>query len=182
MSAPRLHIIMPCARPENVPAILESLLTCEPHPFELRWHVAMQGPEEDPKGIRKVNEALDDIQDGWIWCFADDSLVHPRMFRRLGEVIAGCPTARAIVLSEERRDGLGVLHAHPDNMRPFGISGDQYVLHRSLIGQRRYNYRAYGDRCDGMFIARLYQDEKAAFVFVDEVLVWFNRLRWEVAA
>ena len=56
--ADRLHILMPCAKPQNIPAIAPSVLQCEGHAFELRWHLMQQGQEKDEKGFRKINEAL----------------------------------------------------------------------------------------------------------------------------
>lgn len=174
----RLHIVMPCARPENLEQIAQSIRGVEAHPFEVRWHVLLQGPEPDPFGVSKTNEAIDAIRDGWIWCFADDSLVHPSMFRRLGEILTEMPRAQAVVFSEQRNDFLGVLRAAPENVRIGAISGDQVVMRRELYGDRRYDYATHKHCCDGALLTEIYQATPAVFVFHDEVLVWFNRLTW----
>ncbi len=60
--AERMHVIMSCSRPDNIPIIAPTYLKMSPHPFELRWHICQQGPEPDPKGIAKNNEMLDMIR------------------------------------------------------------------------------------------------------------------------
>lgn len=174
----RVHIVMPCSRPENLEQIARSIRNVEAHPFEVRWHVLLQGPEADPFGVNKTNEAIDAIRDGWIWCFADDSLVHPSMFRRLGEITAEQPCAQAVVFSQERHDYLGILHAAPENVRIGAISGDQVVMRRALYGETRYDYQTHKHCCDGALLTAIYQANPDVFVFCDEVLVWFNRLTW----
>src|SRR2546423_14867340 len=99
--ATRLHIVMPCARPQNIPILAPKYLQeVVPHPFELRWHILQQGPDPDPKGIYKINEMLDLIRGGWFMTVADDTIQHPELFSRIGEMIETHPQAGAIVFSQ----------------------------------------------------------------------------------
>lgn len=170
----RFHILTPCARPQNVARIWESIIQSEPHPFEVRWHLALQGPEPDPHGINKTNELLDGACDGWVLTFADDSLLHPALMRRVSEIAR--PDVGAIVVTQQRRDFLGTLHAGPDNMQIGRVSGDQIVWRREFLGEHRFDYATYAHCCDGALICERYQVDPERFVFMDEVLSWFNRL------
>ena len=61
----KLHIITPFlkSRAENVGKIARYFMEeMEPHPFAVRWHIAIQGEEHDPYGMNKTNEMLDLIQ------------------------------------------------------------------------------------------------------------------------
>lgn len=179
MSATRLHILMSCVRPQNIPKISEYILECDPHPFEIRWHILQQGPDPDPKGIRKVNEELDRIKDGWFWTASDDAQHSKSLFRRLGETIAANPECGVVVFSERRDHKEGpILHAHADNMRPCCVDGTQPIFRRDLIGDHRFDFDQYGDQCDGRFIQLIHQQHPDKFVFVDEVLMNFNSLQW----
>lgn len=178
----RLHIIMPCARPWNIPVIAPAFLGLrsfagEPvsHPFELRWHILLQGPEPDPKGVNKVNEALAMIRDGWFATWSDDTVHDPRIFQRLGEAIAQNPNAVAVVFSECRPGG-GVLHAAPGEMLPCHVDGSQVIMRRDFLGDARMDYAQYKDQADGYLLKQLHDRAPKQFVFVDEVLVYYNRL------
>lgn len=177
--AERLHIIMPSNRPWNIARLSEAYLEkMEPHPFELRWHIMLQGPEPDPKGTRKTNEAIDFIPNGWLMMLADDTDQHPALFRRLGEVVAKNPDAGAVVFSQDRYRGKFTLHAHPNNMTPCHVCGSQVVWNREFLGSHRYEYEKYGGTCDGELIKKVFDLHPERFVFVDEVLIRFGSLEW----
>lgn len=170
----RFHILTPCARPQNVARIWESIVQSEAHPFEVRWHLALQGAEVDPHGINKTNELLDGACDGWVLTFADDSVLHPVLMRRVGEVIR--PDVGAVVVTQQRRDFLGTLHACPGNMKIGQVSGDQIVWRREFLGESRFDYATHAHCCDGALICERYQAAPERFLFLDEVLSWFNWL------
>jgi hypothetical protein len=148
----------------------------EPHPFELRWHLCIQGPDPDPKGSRKINEMLDNIQSGWCWWPSDDTIEHPALYRRLGETIAANPTAGAIVVSQHRGGG-HVLHARPDAMKVCHVDGAQVIWDRAFIGSERHQEK-HGGTADGNFIVNKWREAPERFVFLDEVLTNWNSLDW----
>lgn len=179
---------MPVTRPENLPAIVRGLLVeMEPHLFELRWHLAVQGPEPDPKGSRKVNEMIDSTPDGWLYLMADDCVPFPSFFRRLWEVIDANPDAGAIVVGQDRPIGTSAsatpvsherewLHASPSTVRPGYICGGQIIYERSFLGNHRYDHVNHLHDSDGWMVAELYAKQPGRFVFVDELLVRMNSL------
>lgn len=150
----------------------------EPHPFEVRWHILLQGPEEDPKGVNKVNEGIDQAPDGWLMLISDDTDQHPALFRRLGETIAANPKAGAVVFSQDRHEGRFHLRARPDNMHPCHVCGGQIAWERAFLGTNRYNYAKHGGTCDGELIRFMYKQAPERFVFVEEVLTKFGSLEW----
>jgi hypothetical protein len=186
MSAPRLHIVMPVSRPKNLARIIANYLEeQQPHVFELRWHLMVQGVEADPKGYKKCNEGAAMCNSGWLWFPSDDSLQEPSLFRRLAELIQQHPDARAIVFSE-RRSGVcpytggtwpkepGILRAAPENMKRCHVDCTQVFFHHSL--KPHFNCREYGDEADGACIVRLYEANATRFVFAPDDYVTFGSL------
>lgn len=176
MSAPRLHVLMACSRPQNIPLLVNAYLEQEPHPFEVRWHILRQGPEPDPKGIRKVNEMLDLLPGGWFMTVSDDTAQAPSLYRRLGEVIQSVPNAGAVVFSQVRKRGGWIQHAAPENMAPYRVCGGQVIWRRDFVGDKRFDFETHGDTCDGVFIQEMFQAHPEGFVFHDEPLMYFGSL------
>jgi hypothetical protein len=180
---PRLHLLMPCAYPDRLNAILPSYTTAmEKHGWELRVHLLIQGPDPDPKGILKVNEALDEIRGygGWFMTPSDDTIQHPALFRRLFEELEKNPDAVAMVVGQERRDGLGNLWASPDQVRIGRIDGCQVCWNRDWIRSERYEWEKFGCYCDGEFAVRMFARAPQRFVFINEMLTRHNSLQWQI--
>lgn len=179
MPAPRLHIIMPCARPHNIPKLAASYLQkWEPHPWEIRWHIMLQGPDSDPKGNHKCNEGVDCVPDGWLMLIADDTEQHPSLLRRLAEVIEQNPQAGAVLFNQDRHAGRSILMARPENMTPCYVCGGQIVWNREFLGPNRYNFEKHGGTADGELIRFMYRQAPERFVFVNETLMRFGSLEW----
>lgn len=171
----RLHIVTSCVRPWNIPRIAEFYLCrMERHPFELRWHISVQGPDKDYKGCNKTNEAIDSIKDGWLFFFADDTVQHQSIFRRLGEVVSANPDARVVVFSQQR--GPDVLRSNPECCIPGKVCGGMFAVEREFLGELRFDYPLYGSLCDGFLVQKLHEKDASRFVFVDEVLARFNSI------
>lgn len=180
VTAPRLHVLIPCARPWNIGIITQSYLQdMEKHPFEVRLHVLGQGPEPDPKGMFKVNEALAWIPDGWVMFSTDDTFHYPSLFRRLHEVIRSNTHAQAVVFTEVRHFGTSFLRAAPENMCLGNVCAG-VIWNRQLIGHNRFDFERHGEACDGRFIEMMFRQHRSRFVFVDEPLVCFGRLEWGI--
>jgi len=189
MNAPRLHICMAVTRPQNIPIIARNLIEAQySHPFELRWHLAVQGPEPDPKGSRKFNEMVDAVPDGWLHLMADDTIHMPSLFARLGDTIAANPNAGVVMFNQERPEaypginsislgnGKVMLRAQKEHMSPGYCCGGQAFYERGFLGNRRYNHQEHLHASDGYLLAELYHEAPERFVFVNEILVRFNSL------
>jgi hypothetical protein len=171
----RLHLAISVSRPWNLSRMLWFYLSeVEPHPFELRIHLNIQGPEPDFKGQNKTNECLKMIQDGWVYFWCDDTIQYPSCFRRLSEVISGHPDAGAIVFSEQRPGH--ILHASKDHVKPCEICGSMICYKRDFIGDAFYDTAQHGDAADGWLAQHLFIKDPSRWVFIDEVLLKFNSL------
>lgn len=176
--SPRMHLIFSCARPWNIPILATAYLDgMEPHPFEVRMHVALQGPERDPKGEGKQNEIVSYIpNDGWLMFLADDTDQHPSLFRRLGELIFENPNAGAFVFHQQRKGWPGnLLPCSPDSMKICQVCGGQVVWKREFLGDERFR-KEDGGVADGRMIERKWAESPERFVFVSEVLMRFGSL------
>lgn len=176
--AERLHLVMPSIRAENIGRIaMFYAREMEPHPFEVRWHILFQGPESDPKGVKKTNEGIDGIKDGWVIGVGDDTVHHPSLFRRIGEISDANPGIGAIVFSENRGNGY-ILRASPHTVQPGLICGGQVVWRRWLLGDHRLDWDRFQERADGNLIQHIYTLNPGAFFFTDEPIMYFDSLLW----
>ncbi len=171
-TALRFHVIMPCARPENIPSLAKNYLHQVNHPFEVRWHILLQGPDEDPKGIRKCNECLDFIEDGWFATIADDTAQNPSLLTRLGKAIVENPNAGAFVFCLQGRKSS--IKATPENAATDMIGGAQIILSREFIGENRYDWETYRERCDVKFVTMLFKAHPERFVFINDFSMQMN--------
>jgi len=172
---PRLHLVMTCSRFQNIAALADAYLCkMEPSKWELRWHIMVQGPEPDPKGVSKTNEALNAITDGWVFMVADDTIQHPALFRRMWEIIEAHPYAMAVVFIEQRPEG--ILKASPDTVDIGQICGGMVAFRRDAIADLRFDYAKFGQEADGHFIKDIYARHGKSFVFVNETLTTFNSI------
>ena len=171
MSATRLHIAMPFSRPQHMPVLARYYLEeMVPHPFELRWHVMVQGPDADPKGQLKCDEAIDFIKDGWLFTFNDDTLHHPDLFRRLAHEINNHPDAGAIVFGQEGEAGM--FPPLPDRI----WNGAQTAWRRDFLGSHRHNFEKNGQMGDIIIFNELFEAHPERFYFVNDALLRFNSL------
>ncbi len=186
MSAPRLHIVMPCAKPWNLARIAANFFQQQlQHGLEIRWHIMAQGPEPDEKGYKKSNEGSRYATTGYVWYPSDDTLQETFLFRKLHETIEAHPNAKAIVFSE-KRGGVcpytggawpiepGILRAKPENMKPCWVDCSQVFFHHSLTPC--FDFEKFGPEADGNFIVDCYRRAPESFVFVPDVFVLWGAL------
>lgn len=176
MSAERLHIILPSAYHTNLETVLPTFLQdMEPHPYELRVHVMAQGPEPDDKGLKKTNEAVDMIRDGWLFMWADDTLPHPALFRRLAEITETRPWLGAVVFANRRELRERISRDYLVDLGSMLIQGGQVAWKREWLGASKYDPKLGG--CCDLYLAinKLRTDPSKVFIS-DEVLATFNSL------
>ncbi len=176
----RLHVLMSVSKPRFMARLCRFFLEeMEPHPFELRWHLLVQCNEPDPKGYRKLDEALGWIPDGWVWTPSDDSLHDPSLFRRLGEAVkvteGRVGPVGAVVFAVQGHRPYPLL-ARPEYMKPCYVSGVSIFWRRSFLGDERHDFDRHGEIADGCLVERMHRRHPEAFAFVDEPLAWFNSL------
>jgi hypothetical protein len=187
----RLHIITPSCRPQNIGRLAQRYYQeMEPHPFELRWHLLIQGPDPDPKGLNKVAEGMDWQMKGWTWFPSDDALHDPSLFRRLAEAVSAFKShwpVGCVIFAEERRGGNcpwtgqpwkgGILDAKPENMKICRVDGSQAFFRDWMLKYEHMSFQR-PEEADGDLIQRLYSKKPESFLFVNEPLIKFNSLQW----
>lgn len=180
----RFHVIMPFSRPQLIEPVMDFWLRMlDPHPFELRLYVFVQGPEPDPYGVRKINEGLNllraDYRPGWLYTANDDTVHSPGLLAAVAADYALRPDAGAIVFSEIRpkRDPAGeFLLAAPENMRRSHVDGQQIVWRTDFIRYELLDFAAFGPQVDGGMVEKLFARSPQRFVFDPRPLVNFNSL------
>lgn len=173
---------MACIRPANLPQITKNLLIDQlPHPFEVRFHILLQGPMPDPKGAKKLNEMMKMIDRGFIWTPSDDTLQHPGLFARLGKAVSDNPNATVIVFSERRHSGPcpwtggpwpsepHVLIAAPGNVKRCYIDGSQAFYHASV--RPYYDVERSPGEPDGILLETLYAKDPNQFAFIPDFFI-----------
>jgi hypothetical protein len=160
-----LHVLTACTRPTNLPVIAESLATWGS--ADLIWHIRFDHRHEHIGGQAVKNALLDEIADGWVMFLDDDTVVHPKLWKRFMQHRNG---AAAIVVSQQH-SVLGILHAAHENVMIGTIDIGQVILRREVIGLHRIPETYAGD---GEFLSAILPHVDA--VYLDEVLSFHNAL------
>lgn len=142
-----LNILTAVSRPENLPKITESLaIAAEKAPnVTVCWRWGFDLERRHVGGQAVKNALLDEVEDGWVWCLDDDTLVHEDILLTASQFLE----YDAIVFSQQRSDGR-VLAAGWENVTVGGIDIGQALLRRDLIGEHRIPEHYEGD---GMFLS-----------------------------
>jgi hypothetical protein len=186
-----LYVVTPCARPQNLPRIAESIRAADKAPaVALHWLVVLDDRFDIPavvladpevvicRGATGVaghagrNDALQRIESGWIVFVDDDNLLHPALPRLLAETLAARPDARFIVFDQDLGDG--IRKAGRENVRVGAIDSAQFAFDRSFAGEERFDVYAYS--ADGIFASRLFANAPERFAFVNETAAFYNAL------
>jgi hypothetical protein len=163
-SAVTLHVLTAVTRPHNLSKMAESLNAWGRADFT--WHMRFDAKHEHVGGQAVKNEMLHSIEDGWVMFLDDDTLAHPKLYRRFlkhQEAEAICVTQRHSVL--------GTLHASRENVGVGTIDIGQALIRRDVIGDMRIPETYAGD---GEFLSAIlpYADT----VYLDEVLSFHNAI------
>jgi len=126
-------------------------------------------------GIKQKNYGIDLIEDGFVYILDDDNIVHPGLFCEMKEAFGRCDKKKAFVFNQQRWDIHGLLRAKHENMRPCHIDNSQFVVHRKLIGDLRYDLTKAGIE-DFLFFREIYDKYPEEFEFIDRTLAFYNYL------
>jgi hypothetical protein len=182
-------IVTACSRPENLDAILSSILAAEP-PRDLLWviyHDYACRKFDVPKlqhadvqifhtsyfsgdgwGHAARNKWLETNTIGWTYFLDDDNVIHPEFFRGVEDHYG----KKIMIFGQEISPGS---FRHPNN-QVCHVDLAQCVFHRECIGDLRFglNYEA-----DGQFIQDLTtRIAPGDFSMSQRICSYYNRLRW----
>jgi hypothetical protein len=193
----RISIVTAVSRPENLQRLHESIATAlGTHPVDVTWIIIFNaGPHEpiffpasrfdierhffgEPNtfGLLQKNHGIAQVRDGWYYLLDDDNILHPRFFEALLPAIDANPGKQAFVFGQQRWDRWGNLKAAAENMEPNKIDNSMFLVRRDFIGDERYNLEQVGIE-DYFFFRKLFDKNPSTFVFLDEVLAFYNFLR-----
>jgi hypothetical protein len=197
-----MNIVTAVSRPNNLPRIADSISSARGnHGIDVRWLLVLDAPGTLPAtvaaaldvhkdieidflihhggpcryGIAQKNLGISQIREGWFYLLDDDNIVHPNLFRGIVAARMPHPSKKAIAFSQKRWDSESKI-AHPDRMRPAQIDNSMFVIHKDLIGARRYNLKRAGLE-DFYFFKDIYDTYPDEFIFLPEFLAYYNYLR-----
>lgn len=199
-----LHIITRCSRTKNILKVKDSIFGNKPDDFEIFWHITFDTTilkdisfdilselENDfitlkfaksipgDFGHSFINTSLDKIHNGWIYVLDDDNILHPNLLKSISEHIEEFPEKRGFIFNQkvDGKDftGLEYRESTPENVKVQKIDMAQFLLKRELIGEKRLISGEY--KADGYFIEELYNENSEDFIFIDEVLCYYNYLQ-----
>lgn len=206
MSFERINLVTAVSRPENLVRIHQSIdRALSRSSLHVRWILVVDHPEaiwpgvemslrskridvdkvvySGPKchyGVLQKNLGMDTIIDGYYHLLDDDNLVHPDFFAGIERAMVANPDARAFAVCQQRWDNVGSLIASPDRMGYGQIDNTMFVVHRDMIGSKRYDNERSG-REDFHFFSELWELNREKFVFIHEILAYYNYIRcWPV--
>jgi len=179
---PKLTVVTPCSRPQNLARLAESLREAESH-FDLQWLVvhdcrssmcdipppaptfgkwswtimhAASGPGQ-VAGHAQVNHALDRINEGLVWRLDDDNLPVPGFFKALNEAEQDFPNVDVFLFGQH------AIGRYDEARWPTGVApptpltgvmdSAQFVFRREALGGLRFQPDDY--KADGAFIEAL---------------------------
>jgi len=200
MEQPLFNIITRCSRTKNLLSVKDSIFN---QSLNVMWYVYFDTLHlkdidadlltelQDPNikitfkksipgdyGHQFINDAIDLIQDGWIYVLDDDNILHEDFIQTLTSKIIESPDKRAFIFDQKvgGKDfsGVDIRVANPENMRVGHIDMAQFLLRRDLIGEMRLKSGDY--KADGYFIEDVYKSNPEDFFFINQVLCYYNYL------
>ena len=195
----KISIITRCTRPQNLDLVKESVFNKVPEGCSINWHIVFDTSilkdidaelltrlsngntkfhfkKGDGWGLSQLNELIQNLE-GWIYHLDDDNLLHENFYVKIQEAISNNPKCLAIVFSQKVGgidfSGVDVREADPKNTVVQKIDLAQWVIHSELHLNNLYGG---GYRADGEFIQSLYKENPEAFIFIKDILCYYNAL------
>lgn len=196
----KISIITRCTRAQNLEIIKESIFNNVPDGFDLNWHIIFDAAvlkDIDAELLSRLNtnniilhfkkgnewgnwNRLNDLiqtLDGWIYNLDDDNILHENFYQKVSETILNNPECLALIFSQKVGgidfSGVDVREADPKNTVVQKIDLAQWIIHSKLHVNNLYGS---GYCADGEFIESLYKKNPNSFVFIKDILCYYNAL------
>jgi len=129
-------------------------------------------------GHQFINDAINNISNGWVYILDDDNILHEDFFSNLTTKIKENPNKKAFIFDQKvgGKDfsGVDIRVANPENVKVGHIDMAQFLLKRDLIGEMRLKLGEY--KADGYFIEDVYKSNPEDFFFFNQVICYYNYL------
>ena len=129
-------------------------------------------------GHQFINDAINNISNGWVYILDDDNILHEDFFSNLTTKIKENSNKKAFIFDQKvgGKDfsGVDIRVANPENVKVGHIDMAQFLLKRDLIGEMRLKLGEY--KADGYFIEDVYKSNPEDFFFFNQVICYYNYL------
>jgi len=129
-------------------------------------------------GHQLINMCIDDIKSGFVYVLDDDNTIHENFYETLYVYITNNSDKKGFIFNQKVGgvdfSGLDIRIASPENTKVQSIDMAQFILSRDLIGENRLGAMNY--MADGIFIENLFNENKDEFIFINEILCYYNKL------
>ena len=191
----QFHVVTRCSRVSNLLTLLDTVYSSG---VSVSWHIVFDTKhvkdievsllarlyevganlyfrEGDGWGLSNLNDILKALPNGYVSHLDDDNLIHPEYYKVLTKAIKNNPKKKVFcygqlvdVISRYNRD------ASPENTVVGGIDLAQYTVHTDV-----YKTMSYGSgyTADGEFIEAYHKSNPEEFVFINEVISYYNYLQ-----
>lgn len=196
MTSIHVSIITPMTRPENFNIIYQSIVTAT-NGLDMTWEwLITVDAETVPSSllnapanvwvgalptrgigiygnIQRTN-CKQHVTGNWIKMLDDDNIMHDRYFKILLPIMVAHPDC-AIVVNQVNHDGQLRLIAKPENMHVGGVDHDQGIFPTYMLERWEWSPMDYCQ--DGVLFRTRHYRWPDRFIFVQENLSWYNKLR-----
>jgi len=176
----RIEIITPCTRSNNILKMDDNI------PEEIRWHIWFDADNADyiPNGAPMIgggvwgnaqrNAALKVItaKRSWVYCLDDDNLLHPDLLKR----IKGNEFLKYDIITFDQLLEDGTIRKGNNPTRT-NIDQAQFLIRKSIHEPYEQEHDA-----DGILIEKLVNKYPERWLYLPEVLCYYNRLKWKTNA
>jgi glycosyltransferase involved in cell wall biosynthesis len=164
------HIIFDTNVIQDIPVEIILLLSGD------KINVSYIKSEEGDHGHQLINETIDSIKSGWIYVLDDDNVIHENFYTRISEVIKTNKKFSGFIFQQKIGGidftGLDIRECGENLVKVGKIDMAQFLLKRELINEVRIPKGYYVG--DGMFIEEIFNRNKNKFIFIDEILCYYN--------
>ena len=200
----KIEIITRCTRTENLLQIKDSIFN-QKSKWDINWNIIfdisaidyidckilldLKSPqiithflkgEPNDFGHGLINKILDSIDNNsWVYILDDDNLLHEDFLEKTYDLINEYYPNDGLIFSQYVGgidfSKLEIRKAHPDNVKVGKIDFAQFLLKKSLIGDKRLLNKTYV--ADGIFISELFDENKNKILFSEDILCYYNRFQ-----
>lgn len=125
-------------------------------------------------GNLQRNNSKAHVTGNWIKMLDDDNIMHPRYFQVVLPFMQNYPD-HIIVVNQINHDGRLRLIATAENMRVGGVDHDQGIFPAYTLDD--WIWEPYDYCSDGVLYESRYKLYPDKFLFINENLSWYNKLR-----
>lgn len=190
----KFHVVTRCTRVENLLTLLDGVYASG---VDVSWHIVFDTnhvKEVDVKilgelyknkaelyfrdgdgwGLSNLNDILKALPEGYVFHLDDDNMMHPDYYRQMSIANSIWPDKKVFCYGQELTlQGDNFRYASPENTVVGSIDLAQYTVHTDVYKEMSYGS---GYTADGEFIEAYHKAHPEEFVFVNEVMCYYNRI------